>query len=151
MSRKSPTASRPGSANVLFLVPRANSNCTSIAKEANINQSTIQSLNPGVDCTSFRTRFGKSEAYESSYFVTTGSGTLPDGPLCTRQYTPKCTLNATATEQTCKGLADKSNISTTDFVKYNDNVGDTCANLTVGQPVRRTISAKRAAVYFQFD
>jgi len=88
-------------------------NCTSIAQQAGVNQSTIQSLNPGVNC----------------------SGPLSTSDLvCTRQYLPKCTLNATATNQTCDGLAGNWNISSSDFVQYNDNVNGTCGNLTIGQP-----------------
>ncbi|KAI0274285.1 hypothetical protein BGY98DRAFT_920913, partial [Russula aff. rugulosa BPL654] len=107
-------------------------NCSSIGQDAGVNQSTIQSLNPGIDCT----------------------GPLSAGgdPVCTRQYTPQCTLNATATNQSCSGLAATWNISASDFVQYNDNVNDTCGNLTVGQPVRTSASARNvAAVCCQAD
>jgi hypothetical protein len=136
--------------DVLFLVPREGGNCTSIAQQAGVNQSTIQSLNPGVNCTFFRTRFNfkKSKSLRVFlsfffFFVTTGNGSLSTSdPVCTRQYLPKCTLNATATNQTCDGLAGNWNISTSDFVQYNDNVNGTCGNLTIGQPVRGALAAK---------
>ncbi|KAF8477975.1 hypothetical protein DFH94DRAFT_75096 [Russula ochroleuca] len=86
-------------------------NCTSIGEQAGVNQSTIQSINPGTDCNDF-----------------------PGGTLCLKQWTPTCTLNATATNQTCDALADVWNITSSDFVEYNDNVNDTCSNLVIGQP-----------------
>jgi hypothetical protein len=73
MFRKSPTMSRPSLpvdfANVLlFLVPRDGANCTSIAQQAGVNQSTIQSLNPGVNCAFFRTHFsGRAKLNDSSF------------------------------------------------------------------------------------
>ena len=83
------------------------------------------------------------ESPSLSFFVTTGGGTLSTGAsVCTKQYTPACTLNATATNQTCTGLAAKSNITTNAFVQYNDDVDDACGNLTVGQPVGGCISAE---------
>lgn len=51
-------------------------------------------------------------------------------------YQPICTLNETATNTTCDGLASQWNISQADFINYNDNVNDNCTDLVVGQPVR---------------
>ena len=77
------------------------------------------------------------------FFVTTGGAPLSTGAsVCMKQYTPACTLNATPTNQTCTGLAAKSNITTNAFVQYNDDVDDACGNLTVGQPVRGCIRAE---------
>ncbi|KAN0118397.1 hypothetical protein V8E52_005127 [Russula decolorans] len=105
-------ADGPRSQCIVKLNATDGANCTSIAQQADVNLTTIQSLNPGVNC----------------------SGPLSSNDtLCTRQYTPKCTLNETATNQTCDGLASTYNLSTTDFVNYNDNVNGTCGNLTVGQ------------------
>lgn len=145
MFRKSlTTVSRPGIClRVLFLVSReGGSDCSSIGQQAGVNPSMIQSMNPSIDCTFFRTHSRRSEAYEPSlFFVTTGNGSLSAGdPVCTKQFTPNCTLNATATSQTCNGLANTSNITTNDFVNYNSDVG--CNNLTIGKPVRGAISAK---------
>lgn len=70
-------------------------------------------------------------------FLRTGDATLPtNSSVCLRQYTPTCTLNATATDKTCDGLASKWSISVDDFVEYNDDVDQGCDNLVVGQPVR---------------
>jgi hypothetical protein len=69
------------------------------------------------------------------FFVPTGND-LPGGTLCLQQYTPTCTLNATATSQVCGALAEDWNITSSDFVEYNDNVNATCDNLVIGQPVR---------------
>jgi hypothetical protein len=52
------------------------------------------------------------------------------------QYTPNCTLNDTATSQTCDGLAAKWNLTVTRFVEYNDDISDSCNDLVVGDPVR---------------
>jgi hypothetical protein len=52
------------------------------------------------------------------------------------QYTPNCTLNDTATSQTCDGLAAKWNLTVTRFVEYNDDIDDSCNDLVVGDPVR---------------
>ncbi|KAH9985729.1 hypothetical protein BJV77DRAFT_951593 [Russula vinacea] len=81
-------------------------NCSAIGLQAGVNQSSIQSINPDVDC----------------------------GTLCLQQYTPTCTLNATATSQVCGALAEDWNITSSDFVEYNDNVNATCDNLVIGQP-----------------
>ncbi|KAF8470939.1 hypothetical protein DFH94DRAFT_205359 [Russula ochroleuca] len=85
--------------------------CTSIGEQLGLNPSTIQSMNPGVNCND-----------------------LSAGALCLKQWTPVCTLNATATSQTCDGLAEKWDITQSDFVNYNDNVNDACSNLVIGQP-----------------
>jgi len=78
----------------------------------------------------------KRKLNESSFFVPTGTSPLSAGDsMCTRQFTPNCTLNDTATAKTCNDLANKWNISATNFVLYNDNVDDNCANLTTGQSV----------------
>jgi hypothetical protein len=55
MFRKSPDGvpHRLFADGVLILVPRDGGNCTSIAQQAGVNQSTIQTLNPGINCTFF--------------------------------------------------------------------------------------------------
>ncbi|KAH9973923.1 hypothetical protein BJV74DRAFT_731403, partial [Russula compacta] len=90
----------------------AGATCNSIAQGVGMSQSQIASMNPGISC----------------------DGTLPtNSSICLKQYTPPCTLNATATDKTCDGLASKWNISVNDFAAYNDNVDQGCDNLVVGQ------------------
>lgn len=90
-----------------------NETCDTLAAKLAANQTEILSMNPGINC----------------------NGTLPAGiVLCTRAYTPACTLNATATDTTCDGLASQWNITQATFVGYNDNVNLTCTDLVVGQP-----------------
>ncbi|KAH9964996.1 hypothetical protein BC827DRAFT_1153909 [Russula dissimulans] len=86
----------------------------SIEQEIGVNKSVLVSMNPSLDC----------------------NGPLTTGiSICTRQYTPICTLNATATSADCSPLASKGNITTSNFVQYNDDV-DSCGNITAGRSVR---------------
>ncbi|KAH9992904.1 hypothetical protein BJV77DRAFT_1000571 [Russula vinacea] len=93
-------------------------NCTSVGQDADVDPSTIQSMNPGINCND-----------------------LSAGSLCLRQWTPVCAINATATSQTCDSLAEKWNITPSIFVNYNDNVNDACSNLVIGQPYCVSINA----------
>lgn len=96
--RKSPTVpprplglSLTSCSDVRYLVPRNGANCSSIGQDAGVNQSTIQSLNPGIDCTFFRTmRFRKrAKAYQSFFFLEQQAA-VPSQPvvtLCARDST----------------------------------------------------------------
>jgi len=86
-------------------------NCDSFAQQAGVDRSVITSLNPGANC----------DALQAG------------DELCTRAFLPLCTLNATATSTTCGGLANQWQITTSDFIEYNDNVNQDCSNLNVGQ------------------
>ncbi|KAI0292840.1 hypothetical protein B0F90DRAFT_222249 [Multifurca ochricompacta] len=86
--------------------------CASIAPQLGLNQSDVESMNPGVNCSSSALPSGKS--------------------LCTRAYTPVCTLNATATQTTCDELAATWEITVNSFVAFNDDVDDACDDLVVG-------------------
>ena len=125
----------------LLLVPRqSNASCAAIEAGSDVNTSAIESMNPGVNCTSLQ---------NVSYNALTSAGlprqhhlggdpsTIVAGsPLCTRQYTPVCTLNGTATSDTCDDLVTLYNMTVSDFVEYNDDVDDKCDDLVVGNPVR---------------
>ncbi|KAI9448919.1 hypothetical protein F5148DRAFT_689899 [Russula earlei] len=87
--------------------------CASIEQNIGINRSAIETMNPGVLCNTT---------------LTVGNY------LCTKQYTPICTLNETATTQKCDQLAAKWNITTSEFVQYNDDVDDACDDLVPGNP-----------------
>jgi len=56
----------------------------------------------------------------------------PDATLVIKH---NCTLNATATEPTCDGLASTFNLTKDEFFQLNDDVDSNCGNLTVGNPV----------------
>jgi hypothetical protein len=53
-----------------------------------------------------------------------------------RQYTPTCTLNATATYDKCNDLAMQFNITVPDLIEYNDDIDEKCDNLVAGKLVR---------------
>ncbi|KAH8979898.1 hypothetical protein EDB92DRAFT_1902297 [Lactarius akahatsu] len=93
--------------------------CDNLGAILGANQSAILTMNPGISC----------------------EGTLPAGEvLCTKTWDPTCTLNATATDTTCDGLASKWNITQADFINYNDNVNGDCTDLVSGQPYCVSIS-----------
>lgn len=95
-----------------YTVPEGET-CDSLGASVGADQTAILTMNPGISC----------------------EGTLPSNePLCIRGWQPICTLNETATNTTCDGLASQWNITQPDFVNYNDNVNDNCTNLVVGQP-----------------
>jgi len=56
--------------------------------------------------------------------------------VCTKQYTPVCTKNATATSTTSDPLTNAWNLTTAAFVLLNDDVDDGGDDLVVGNPVR---------------
>ena len=79
---------------------------------------------------------------------TAGNGTLTPGDmLCTKQYTPVCTKNATATGSTCDGLANAWNITKDNFVQYNDGINDSCDDLVSGNPVRLQCCSKISLLF----
>ncbi|KAI0246370.1 hypothetical protein BJV78DRAFT_1255408, partial [Lactifluus subvellereus] len=85
--------------------------CTSIGQLVGANQSALESMNPGMKC----------------------NGALTPGDvMCTKWYTPACTLNQTATSTTCDVLATTWNITVDDFVEYNGQVNNDCNNLVIG-------------------
>ncbi|KAN0139696.1 hypothetical protein V8E53_002358 [Lactarius tabidus] len=87
--------------------------CDSLGANTGANQTAILTMNPGISC----------------------DGSLPSNkPLCIKSWQPICTLNETATNTTCDGLASQWNITQQDFVSYNDNVNSNCTNLVAGQP-----------------
>ncbi|KAI0292382.1 hypothetical protein BC826DRAFT_438883 [Russula brevipes] len=97
---------------VKYLIPDS-ATCDSIEQEAEVNRTVLENMNPGIKC----------------------DGTLTPGDhVCTMQYTPNCTLNDTATSQTCDELAAKWNLTVTRFVEYNDDINDSCNDLVVGDP-----------------
>ena len=72
----------------------------------------------------------------NSNVLLTGDSSLTSGTsICLKQYTPLCTLNDTATTTECTPLTTKWNITTSNFVEYNEDVDD-CNNITSGKPVR---------------
>ncbi|KAF8272635.1 hypothetical protein EI94DRAFT_1697326 [Lactarius quietus] len=98
---------------VTYTVPQ-DETCDSLSAKISADQSTILAMNSGISC----------------------DGTLPANQvLCVKSWQPTCTLNETATSTTCDGLASEWNITSSDFVDYNDNVNDDCTNLVVGQPI----------------
>ena len=52
--------------NVLFLAHRQGANCTSIGQDAGVSLSTIQSLNPGMNCTPFSLRASEGAKLDES-------------------------------------------------------------------------------------
>ncbi|KAH9048734.1 hypothetical protein EDB84DRAFT_1556739 [Lactarius hengduanensis] len=97
-----------------FDVPEGET-CDTLGALLGANQTAILTMNPGISC----------------------EGTLPAGEvLCIKTWQPTCTLNATATDTTCDGLASKWNITQVDFVNYNDDVNGNCTDLVSGQSVR---------------
>ncbi len=68
---------------------------------------------------------------------------MTDFGLNYAEFTPVCTLNATATETTCNYLLKPTTnvTSVAQFVQMNDNVDDKCDNLVIGGPVRVSRSA----------
>ncbi|KAI9430882.1 hypothetical protein H4582DRAFT_1151783 [Lactarius indigo] len=113
--------------------------CDTLGALLGANQTAILSMNPGVSCKSLLcfVLFSRSRDlnWDVHLFPTTGESTLPAGEvLCIKTWDPTCTLNATATDTTCDGLASKWNITQADFINYNDNVNSNCTDLVSGQP-----------------
>jgi hypothetical protein len=67
--------------------------------------------------------------------------------MCTKQYTPVCTKNVTATSTTCDGMLSTWNLTVTAFVELNDNVNDAC-NIDVGGIVRFCVLGAKYFVAF---
>ncbi|KZV67099.1 hypothetical protein PENSPDRAFT_654366 [Peniophora sp. CONT] len=87
--------------------------CSTISAWSEVSVSTIESLNPGIECN------------------TPGMGV---SSVCLQQILLPCTLNATAWESTCNDLAGEYQLSTDQFVQLNDNVNAACSNLIAGEP-----------------
>jgi hypothetical protein len=97
-------------------------------------------MNTGLNCTSLQNvsyNALTSAGLPRQHYIGSDPSTIVVGSsICTRQYTPVCTLNVTATSDTCDDLATSYNITVTDFVEYNDDVDDKCDDLVVDNPVR---------------
>jgi hypothetical protein len=76
--------------NVLFLVHREGADCTSIGQGAGVSQSTIQSLNPGINCTFFLYALQEEQSLRVFLFCEQQAATGPSQPviLCVRDSTP---------------------------------------------------------------
>ncbi len=131
---------------IVLLTTRQGETCDTLGAKLGANQTAILSMNPGISCKCpryypcFVLFFSSRELTKRRTFSppisTTGDGTLPAKELCIKSWLPTCTLNATATDTTCDGLASKWNITQQAFVNYNDNVNNNCNDLVTGQAVR---------------